>query len=55
MAPKGFGPQFSKLGPASKMALRANSSKFFHYERIEIDEKQYNDQISINIRHKFFG
>jgi hypothetical protein len=43
--PKGSRPQFSKLGPATKMALQVDSSNFFHSERIKIDEKQYNDPI----------
>ena len=47
MALEGSGPQFSKQGPATKMALQIDSSNFFHYERIEIDEKQYNDPIWI--------
>jgi hypothetical protein len=47
MAPEGSGPQFSKLGPVTKMALQVDSSKFFHSERIEIDDKQYNDPIRI--------
>jgi hypothetical protein len=39
MALEGSGPQFSKLGPATKMALQVDSSNFFHSERIKIDEK----------------
>jgi len=39
MAPKIFEPQFSKLGPAIKMTLQVDSSKFFHFEGIEIDDK----------------
>jgi len=42
---KGSKPQFLKLGPATKMALQAESSNFFHFERIEIDEKKYNNPI----------
>jgi hypothetical protein len=42
-----FRPQFSKLGPLTKMALQANSSNFFHPESTEIDEKLYNDPIWI--------
>jgi hypothetical protein len=47
MALEGSKPQFSKLGPATKMALQVDSSIFFHFERINIDEKQYNDPIQI--------
>jgi hypothetical protein len=47
MALKCFKPQFSKLGHATKMALQAESSNFFHFERIKIDEKKYNDPIQI--------
>jgi hypothetical protein len=48
MALEGFEPQFSKLGPATKMvALQTDSSNFFHSKRIEINEKQYNDPIWI--------
>jgi hypothetical protein len=39
MAPKGFKPQFSKLGPTIKMAMQDDSSNFFHFESIEMDEK----------------
>jgi hypothetical protein len=42
-----FWTQFSKLGPATKMALQVDSSNFFHPESIEIDEKLYNDPIWI--------
>jgi hypothetical protein len=49
-SPKGSRPQFSKLGHATKMALQVDSSNFFHYERIEIDEKHYNDLIWINLQ-----
>jgi len=38
MAPKGFKLQFYKLGPAIKMTLHANSSNFFHFESINIDD-----------------
>jgi hypothetical protein len=47
MAPEGSRPQFSKMGPTTKMALQVDSSNFFHSERIKIDEKQYNDPIQI--------
>jgi hypothetical protein len=47
MALKCSKPQFSKLGPTTKMALQVDSSNFFHPERIEIYEKQYNDPIVI--------
>ena len=47
MALEGFKPQFSKLGPPTKMAMQVESLNVFHYERIEIDEKQYNDPIQI--------
>jgi hypothetical protein len=43
MTLEGFKPQFYKLKPAIKINLQANSSIFFHYEIIEIDEKYYND------------
>jgi hypothetical protein len=39
MAPKGFKPQFSKLGLVVKITLQPDSSNFFHSESIEIDEK----------------
>jgi hypothetical protein len=39
MAQEGFEPQFSKLGPATKMTLQVDSSNFFHYDNIEIDQK----------------
>jgi hypothetical protein len=42
-----FGPQFSKLGPTTKMALQVDSSNFFHPESTKIDEKLYNDPIQI--------
>jgi hypothetical protein len=45
MALEGFRPQFSKLGPTTKMALQANSSNFFHPESTKIDEKLYDDPI----------
>jgi len=38
-------PQFSKLGPAAKMALEVDSSNFFHLESTNIDEKLYDDII----------
>jgi hypothetical protein len=47
MVPEGSRPQFSKMGPATKMALQVDSSIFFHSERIEINEKQYNDPFQI--------
>jgi hypothetical protein len=47
MALEGFKPQFSKLVPTVKMIVQDYSSNFFHFESIEIDEKQYNDQIWI--------
>jgi hypothetical protein len=42
---EGSEPQFSKLGLSTKMALQDESSNFFHSERIEIDDKKYNEQI----------
>jgi len=45
IAPKGYGPQFSKLEPDTKMTLQADSSNCFHSKSIEIDEKWYNDPI----------
>jgi len=47
MALQGSRPQFSKLGPATKMALQVDSSNFFHSKRIKIDDKKYNDPIWI--------
>jgi hypothetical protein len=48
MAPEGYGTQFTKLGTATKMALQANSSSFFHFKMIKLDKKkQYNDPIWI--------
>jgi hypothetical protein len=51
MALEGFRSKFSKLGLATKMALQDDSSNFFHFERIEIDEKnimiQYGSYLSI--------
>jgi hypothetical protein len=35
---EGFKPQFSKLGPPIKMDLQDDTSNFFHFEKIEIDE-----------------
>jgi hypothetical protein len=37
---KGFGPQFSELGLATKMVLQVDYSNFFHLENTEI-EKNY--------------
>jgi hypothetical protein len=34
-----FQTQFAKLGLVVKMTLQADSSIFFHFESIEIDEK----------------
>jgi hypothetical protein len=45
MALEGSRPQFSKLGPTIKLTLQANSSKIFHPESIEIDDKYYIDPI----------
>jgi hypothetical protein len=39
MAPKGSGPQFSKLGLATKMTLQDDSSNVFHSEGIDLAEK----------------
>jgi hypothetical protein len=47
MALEGSKPQFSKHGPTTKMASQVDSSNIFHSEKIEIDEKQYNDPIHI--------
>jgi hypothetical protein len=35
---EGFGPQFSKLGPATKMDLQVDSSNFFHHKSTKIDD-----------------
>jgi hypothetical protein len=48
-----FGPQFSKLGPATKMALQVDSSNFFHPESTKIDEKLYNDPITFSLEYHF--
>jgi hypothetical protein len=48
-----FQPQFSKLGPATKMAPQADSSNFFHPKSTDINGKLYNDPIWIN-GHRYF-
>jgi hypothetical protein len=47
MALEGFGPQFSKLGPTTKMGLQDDYSNFFDSESTKIDEKLYDDPIQI--------
>jgi hypothetical protein len=49
MALEGSRPQFSKLGPATKMALQVDSSNFFHPKSTKIDEKLYDDPIILAI------
>jgi hypothetical protein len=39
MALEGSRPQFSKLGPATKIGLQVDSSNFFQSKRINIDKK----------------
>jgi hypothetical protein len=36
---KGFGLQFSKLGPATKMTMQVDYFNFSHFLSIEIDGK----------------
>jgi hypothetical protein len=40
MALKGSKPQFSKVGPSTKMALQDESYSFIHSKRIKIDKKK---------------
>jgi hypothetical protein len=50
MPQKGSGPQFSKPGPTTKMTLQVDSSKFFHFESIEIDDNNIMIQFESTIQ-----
>jgi hypothetical protein len=45
MALEGGRPQFSKLGPSTKMGLASQFLQFFHPKSTKIDEKLYDDTL----------